>query len=114
MGLFGRRGWWFIPAAAIGWPRLLIVPGIDDATYGIVVLSIGAAALGAINATIGVAVGHAARWSIGKVRSRTQRQTWAATRCRTWVAPSDLGLGGASYVCDEADDVTGRNQWRFA
>ncbi len=51
-GLF-RRGWLFVPVAAVGWPTILILGDVDSG----VSFFIGAAVVGALNAAAGVAVG---------------------------------------------------------
>jgi hypothetical protein len=51
------RGWCFVPAATVGWPVLGLLTGVDSG----IVFILGAAALGAVNAALGVLVGLALR-----------------------------------------------------
>ena len=65
----GRLGWWAIGIVAVAWPVLLVVTDVDSGSS----FFVGAAALAAVNAAIGVAVGNAGRWliteTIGKAHS---------------------------------------------
>ena len=63
-GLFaGRLGWWDIGIVAVAWPVLLVVTEVDSGSSFLV----GAAALAAVNAAIGVEVGNGrGRWSTEK------------------------------------------------
>jgi len=65
-GLFGRRGWWFVAVAAIAWPLLLVA---TDADSGFAFL-VSAAALGAVNAAVGVGFGHMVHLLVAKARLR--------------------------------------------
>ena len=65
-GLF-QRGWLFIPVAAVGWPIALILTDVDSG----VGFFLAAALVGALNATVGVAVGAGIRSLIGRIRAKS-------------------------------------------
>jgi len=62
--VFGR--WWrtTLVVAAVGWPVLLLADGTVDADLGLV----GVAAVGAINAGVGVLVHQAVLWAVRRSR----------------------------------------------
>ena len=66
-GLF-RRGWLFVPVAAVGWPTILILGDVDSG----VSFFIGAAAVGALNAAAGVAVGAGIRFVVRRLGRREE------------------------------------------
>lgn len=64
-GLFGRRGWWFVLVAVVGWPVLLWVTGVDDFEL------VSAFAFAWVNTALGVLVGNAVRWGVDAVGAGT-------------------------------------------
>jgi hypothetical protein len=61
------RGWIFIPMAAIGWPVLLLVTGVDTGLSALLAGSL----LAIVNACLGVLVGAGARFLAGRLRPQT-------------------------------------------
>jgi hypothetical protein len=59
-GLFGRRGLWFVLAAALVWPVVLTATGVGTGLG----LWIGGAAFAALNAAVGVLAGNGVRWLV--------------------------------------------------
>lgn len=78
-GLLGRRGFWAAPIAAVSWATLLVATDVD----GGVVFWIAAAALGAVNAAAGVAVGYSLHRILDRgTRRRASPSTWAVEQTR--------------------------------
>lgn len=64
-------GWWWRPtlvAAAIVWPTLLLVTGVPTLSWQLPLTLAAAAALGAVNAGVGVAVDQGILWSVRRLR----------------------------------------------
>ena len=57
-GIYGRGQAWFVLGAAVTWPILLAVSDVGTGSA----IWIAGAALAAVNAVVGIAVGRALRW----------------------------------------------------
>ncbi len=63
-GLLGRRGLWFVLAAALVWPVVLAATGVETRLD----MLLGAAGLAALNALVGILAGYGVRWVMQNVR----------------------------------------------
>jgi hypothetical protein len=69
-GLWGRKGSWVVPIAAIAWPVLLIGDDVDSG----VAFFVGAGLLAAANAAVGVALALGLRWLGGSIARATHER----------------------------------------
>ena len=70
-GFFGRRGLWFVLAAALIWPVVLTATEVGTGPG----LWIGGSAVAALNAVVGVTAGNGMRWLVLRARGATGSKT---------------------------------------